>query len=308
MTKTASGSPFRALLTLVVGVSAVSLAAVFIRLAQEEGVPSLVIAGGRLLIATILLIPIIIRRADYRAQIRHISRKDLWLITIGGVFLSLHFATWISSLEYTSVLISSVLVTTSPIWVAILEVFGLKSRLSMGVTIGLGVAIIGGMLIATPSGGSTTPPTADNPLLGGVLALAGAWAVAVYLIIGRKMRGTLALTPYIFMVYGIGALTTILIIFVTGTPISRFSSAGYGWVVLLAVIPQLIGHTSLNYALAYLPATIVSLSTQTEPILSAIGAYFVFRESPSGTQAIGGVIILTGVIFATISNKRTDHP
>ncbi|MDX2078098.1 MAG: DMT family transporter [bacterium] len=306
MTKTTLGSSFRALLMLIVGVSAVSLAAVFIRLAQEENVPSLVIAGGRLLIATALLIPIIIRRADYRAQIRHISRRDLFLITIGGVFLSLHFATWISSLEYTSVLISGVLVTTTPIWVALLERFVLKSHLSAGVMIGLAVALVGGMIIATPSGGSITAPTADNPLLGGFLALAGAWAVAVYFIVGRKMRGGMSLTPYIFMVYGIGAVTTMLIILFTGTPVSGFSSAGYGWVVLVAVMPQLIGHSSLNYALAYLPATIVSLSTQTEPILSAIGAYLVFGELPSGIQAIGGAIILVGVVFATISNKRTD--
>ncbi|HRF95406.1 MAG TPA: DMT family transporter [Aggregatilineales bacterium] len=306
MTKTASGSSFRALVMLIIGVSALSMAAVFIRLAQEESIPSLVIAGGRLLIATTLLIPIIIRRADYRAQIRHISRRDLLLITIGGVFLSLHFATWISSLEYTSVLISGVLVTTTPIWVALLERFVLKSHLSAGVMIGLAVALVGGMIIATPSGGSITAPTANNPLLGGFLALAGAWAVAVYLIVGRKMRGGMSLTPYIFMVYGIGALTTMLIILFTGTPVSGFSSAGYGWVVLVAVMPQLIGHSSLNYALAYLPATIVSLSTQTEPILSAIGAYLVFGELPSSIQAIGGAIILVGVVFATISNKRTD--
>lgn len=306
MTQPAPRSSFRALIMLIIGVSALSLAAVFIRLAQEENVPSLVIAGGRLSIATLLLVPMMIRRADYRAQIRAISRRDLVFIVIGGVFLSLHFVTWISSLEYTSVLISGVLVTTTPIWVAILEVFVLKSKLSRGVILGLIVALIGGMIIATPSGGTITPPTADNPLLGGFLALAGAWAVAVYLIVGRKMRSGLSLTPYIFMVYGVGAITSIIIILITGTPFTGLSSAGYGWVVLVAVMPQLIGHSSLNYALAYLPATIVSLSTQTEPILSAIGAYLVFGELPSDIQAIGGGIILVGVVFATINNKKAS--
>lgn len=304
MTQTTPNSTIRALLMLVIGILAVSLAAVFIRLAQEEGVPSLVIAGGRLLVATVLLIPIIIQRADYRAQIQTLSRQDALLILISGVFLSLHFITWISSLEYTSVLISGVLVTTSPIWVAILEVVVLKSRLSWGVILGLGMALIGGIIIATPSGGTITPPTADNPFLGGILAVFGAMAVAVYLIIGRKMRGKIALTPYIFMVYGVGAITTIIVILITNTPFLGLSSAGYGWVILMAVMPQLIGHTSLNYALGYLPATIVSLSTQTEPIFSAIGAFLVFGELPSWAQGLGGAIVLIGVVSATISNAN----
>lgn len=306
MTPTPPNSTIRALMMLVIGILAVSLAAVFIRLAQEESVPSLVIAGGRLLFATVLLIPIIMQRADYRAQIRKISRNDAILIFISGIFLALHFITWISSLEYTSVLISGVLVTTSPIWVAILEVVVLKSRLSWGVILGLGMALIGGIIIATPSGGIITPPTADNPILGGLLALLGAMAVAVYLIIGRKMRGTIALTPYIFMVYGVGAMTTLLVILISNTPFLGLSSAGYGWVILVAVMPQLIGHTSLNYALAYLPATIVSLSTQTEPIFSALGAFLVFGELPSWTQGLGGAIILIGVVSATISNANNS--
>ena len=298
MTQTTPNSTIRALMMLVIGILAVSLAAVFIRLAQEENVPSLVIAGGRLLVATILLIPIIIQRADYRAQIQTVSRQDALLILLSGIFLSLHFVTWISSLEYTSVLISGVLVTTSPIWVV------LKSRLSWGVILGLGMALVGGIIIATPSGGTITPPTADNPFLGGILAVLGAMAVAVYLIIGRKMRGKIALTPYIFMVYGVGAITTMLVILITNTPFLGLSSAGYGWVILMAVMPQLIGHTSLNYALGYLPATIVSLSTQTEPIFSAIGAFLIFGELPSWAQGLGGAIVLIGVVSATISNAN----
>lgn len=305
MIQTTSRSPIRAMTMLFFGILAVSMAAVFIRLAQGEGVSSLVIAGGRLLIATVLIIPIIIQRADYRAQMRQLSGKDVMLIFISGIFLSLHFITWISSLEYTSVLISGVLVTTSPIWVAILEVFVLQSRLSRGVIIGLGVASVGGIIIAIPSGGTITPPTADNPILGGALATIGAMAVAVYLIIGRKMRGTIALTPYIFMVYGVGAITTLLVIFITNTPFIGLPPAGYGWVILVAVIPQLIGHTSLNYALAYLPATIVSLSTQTEPIFSAIGAFLIFGELPSWAQVTGGAVILIGVALATI--KDLNH-
>lgn len=288
MPKSSPTLSLRALFMLIIGVMAVSWAAIFIRLAQSEGVPSLVIAGGRLAIATLILAPMVLVRPTYRAQMRNITRIDALIILIGGIFLSLHFVLWVSSLEYTTVLISGVLVTTTPIWVALLELLVLKVRLSWGVIIGLVIALIGGILIATPSDGNPTVPTADNPLLGGLLALTGAWAVAVYFIVGKKMRAGVSLTPYIFMVYGIGALVTLAIILITNTPITGYSSAGYGWIILIAVMPQLIGHTSLNYALAFLPATIVSLSTQTEPILSAIAAYIIFRELPNQHKLSAG--------------------
>ncbi len=294
----------RAYLGLLVGVAAVSLGAIFIRLAQGEGLPSLTVAAGRLSIAALLLTLMVLRRPDYRAQVRRLERRDVLLILLGGFFLAAHFATWVTSLEYTTVLISVVLVTTTPIWVALLERVFLRTRLPAAVLLGLLIVLIGGTMIAVngDDGG-----VSSRPLLGGTLALLGAVAVAVYLVVGRKLRATLALTPYIWLVYGTGALFLLAGLLLTGTEVAGYSAAGYGWVVAVALMPQLIGHTFLNYALAYLPATYVSISTQLEPVLSTIVAYFVFAEMPGVWQVVGGAIIMTGVLVASVGQSRASR-
>lgn len=294
-------TPARAYIVLLMGVAAVSLGAIFIRLAQGEGLPSLVIATGRLSVAALLLTLEVLRRADYRAQVRGLSRGDVGLILVAGFFLAAHFATWITSLEYTTVLISVVLVTTTPIWVALLERVFLRGQLPPAVLVGLAIVLTGGAMIAL-NGGDGGP--ASDPLLGGALALLGAVAVAVYLVVGRKLRATLSLTPYICLVYGTGALALLAGVLLTGAEITGYSAAGYGWVVAVALVPQLIGHSALNYALAYLPATYVSISTQLEPVLSAIAAYFIFAEAPGFWQVAGGAVIMTGVLVASVGQSR----
>lgn len=293
----------RPYLVLAIGVFAVSQAAIIIRLAQDQDVPSLVIAAGRLLIASIILTPMVLRRSHYRQQMRQLQPSQLRLIFVSGVFLAAHFSLWVSSLEYTTVLISAVLVTTTPIWVAFLELFFLRANLSRMVLIGLVVALFGGVFIGLSDSGSDV---SSNPVLGAVLSVTGAIAVAVYMIIGRKLRPTLALAPYIWMVYGIAATAMLLVLLVTGTPVTGYEMAGYGWVLALALLPQLIGHTSLNYALGYLPATYISVATQSEPILSAIVAYFVFSELPGPLQIVGGVVIMVGVLVATLGQEKSS--
>ncbi|RMG72117.1 MAG: DMT family transporter [Chloroflexi bacterium] len=305
-----------AYISLVIGVSAVSLAAIFIRLAQAQSAPSILIAMGRLLIAASILTPVILRRADYLAQLRKMSWFELRLALISGFFLAIHFFSWVTSLEHTTVLISVVLVTTTSIWVAVLEVLFLRAYLSKQILLGLIIALIGGLVIglsgisADLSMNFRTPfhqiwvQQNQNQLLGAGLSILGAVAVAIYFVIGRKLRHTLSLTPYIWLVYSIAAFIMLCFVFLSDVSMIGYSLEGYLWILALGLIPQLIGHSSLNYALAYLPATYVSLSTQTEPILSAIVAYFVFREVPSVFQVIGGVIIMCGVVIATYRKQK----
>lgn len=305
-----------AYLILMVGISAVSLAAIFIRLAQQESAPSILIATGRLVVAALILTPAVFRRADYVEQIRKMSRFELRLAVISGFFLAFHFFSWVTSLEHTTVLISVVLVTTTSIWVALLEVFFLKARLSRQVIIGLVIALMGGLVIglsgisANALGYYRHPfdsiwlHTEQNQLWGAILSIIGAITVAVYLVIGRKLRGTLSLTPYIWLVYSIAAGVMLVIMLISGTSVLGYSPEVYLWILALGLIPQLIGHSSLNYALAYLPATYVSLSTQMEPLMSAFGAYLVFGEIPGTSQVVGGVIITCGVIIATLRKEK----
>jgi drug/metabolite transporter (DMT)-like permease len=293
-------TPSRVYAILAFGVLAASMAAIFIRFAQAEGLPSLLIAAGRLTLSALILTPFTLRQ--HRAEITRVSRIDLLMAGASGLLLAIHFATWIASLEYTSVLISVVFVATSPLWVALLEFVFLRVRIKQIVIIGLLVAVAGGVLIGIS--GDSRGEIGSNSILGGALALTGAVALAGYLVIGRRLRARLPLLPYIWLVYGCAALFLILMVIVSATPITGYPASGYFWIVLLALVPQLIGHTSFNYALRYVPATFVSISTQMEPIGSAIAAFVVLQETPTGGQILGSAAIIVGVALATLGQRK----
>lgn len=283
-----------------VGIVAVSLAAIFIRFAQAEGMSSLLIAAGRLTLSALILTPFALRR--HLPDLRAMRGADYLLAAASGLLLAVHFVTWIASLEYTSVLISVVFVSTSPLWVAMLEFIFLRSRLKPPVVFGLLVAVMGGALIG--AAGDATGGAGSDPALGAGLALLGAIAIAIYLVVGRKLRARLPLLPYIWLVYGCAALFTILMVMMSRTPIIGYSASSYSWIVLLALVPQLIGHTSFNYALRYLSATYISIAAQLEPIGSAFAAFLVFGEIPLPLQIAGSAAIIVGVALATFGQSR----
>ncbi len=300
-TLTETPIPLRAYGSIVIGILAVSLAAIFIRLAQMEGVPSLFIAAGRLTLASLILTPLAWRK--YLSEIRLLARPDLALAIVSGFFLALHFATWILSLEYTSVLVGVVLVSTGPLWIALLEAIFLKARPGTTILLGLFLAILGGILIGVTGVEDSTP--GQNPLLGGALAVSGAVAFAVYMVIGRKLRVELSLLPYIWLVYSCAAVILLLAVLVTGTLVVGHSSEGYLWVVALALVPQLIGHSSFNYAVKYLPATFIGIAGQLEPVASAFIAFLRFQEIPHPLQVVGSAVILIGVTLAGLAQARS---
>lgn len=306
---------------IIFAILAVSTASIFIRFAQREA-PSLVIAALRLTFASLILAPIAITR--HRDELRKLTRRDLLLGLLSGVFLAVHFATWISSLEYTSIASSVVLVSTGPLWVALLSPIFLKEPLTRPVLIGMLFALLGGTIIGLSdsceltlqlrlsgnsihSGTISCPPLSEfvqgKAFLGNFLALAGAWAVAGYLMIGRRLRSGMSLIPYIFVVYGIAAIVLLGIMFAAGQSPIGFSPMTYIWILLLALVPQLIGHSTYNWALRYLPAALVSITTLGEPIGSAVLAYFILSEAPTLLTIFGGILILAG-IYISSRNKR----
>lgn len=276
-----------------------ALAAVLIKLALREGVPALVVADARLLLATLVLTPITLRR--HSTALRSLDRGSIVLILVSGVFLAIHFGAWVSSLQYASVLVSGVLVTTSPIWVGLLEVFVLKARLNWAIVIGLFVTIIGSTLLAFPQADASPATAGVNELLGGGLALLGAITFSVYMIIGSKMRDRLPLLAYLWGVYGTAAVVLLIVALLSGASFTGHSAVSYLLLVLITIFPQLIGHSSLNYALAFLPATYISIATQLEPIGSAVVAYFILSETPTEVQIAGSGVVFTGVLLATLN-------
>jgi drug/metabolite transporter (DMT)-like permease len=141
---------------------------------------------------------------------------------------------------------------------------------------------------------------------GNFLALCGALAVSGYLIIGRKVRVKMSLIPYIFLVYGISAI--VLNVFMLAAKQSPFgySPSAYTWIFLLAVIPQLIGHSLFNWLLKYLSATMVAVTTLSEPIGSAVLAYIFLKEAPASAVVIGGAFILIGIYLTSRQNTKTE--
>jgi drug/metabolite transporter (DMT)-like permease len=290
---------------LGVAILAVSTASILIRLAQEDA-PSITIAALRLTIAVVLLAPVALTR--FRSELRALGRNEILLAAASGALLALHFATWITSLEYTTVASSVVLVSTGPLWVALLSALVLRERMKAAAMWGLALAVTGGIVIAggqacTWSSGlrcSHLSTTGDGRALwGDFLALAGAWSVSGYLVIGRHLRARLTLVPYIFLVYGFAAVGLLSAALAMGGLQFALSPATYGWIILLALVPQLIGHSTYNWALAYLPAAVVAVTTLGEPIGSAILAYVVLHEKPGAVVLVGALFILAGIYLST---------
>lgn len=300
---------------IVMAILAVSTASIFIRFAQKDGTPSLVIAALRLTFATLLIAPIALTK--YIDEIKRFTRADILLGAFSGLFLALHFLTWVTSLEYTSVASSVVFVSTGPLWVALLSPMLLKEHLAKTAVIGLVISILGGTIVGISdacvwNGWLSCPVLRDamqgRAIWGNFLALLGAWTVSGYLIIGRKFRTTrsVSLLPYIFMVYGMGAIILIIILLFSGTSPFGYATNSYGWIFLLAALPQLIGHSAFNWALKYMPAALVAVTTLGEPIGSAILAFFILHETPSFAVIVGGVFILSGIYLASLQTS-TKH-
>jgi len=292
------------------GILAVSTASIFIRFIQAEAVSSFVIAAWRLTLASLVLAPIAIIR--HRHELRTLGHRNIRLALLSGIFLAIHFATWISSLEFTSVASSVVFVSTSPLWVAMLAPLTIKEPISRAAMIGMGLALIGGFIVGLSDscslahGGITCPPFSrfveGDAFLGDILALTGAFAGAGYILIGRRLREKMSLIPYVFVVYGMAAVILMIFMVAAGERSFGHPPEVYIWLLLLALVPQLLGHSTFNWALRYLSAAYVSITLLGEPIGSAILAYFFLDEIPSGLMIFGAILILFGILVA--SNTR----
>jgi drug/metabolite transporter (DMT)-like permease len=307
-------TPRRSTLTFVLlaGILAVSTASIFIKFAQNEGAASIVIAAFRLTLATLGLAPLALTR--YRSQLRQLSAREWILALLSGTFLALHFAVWVTSLQYTSVASSVVLVSTTPLWVALLSPLVLRERVGAAAYVGLVLALVGGTVVGlsdacTWQAGSIACPAAaaffgGTAFLGDFLALAGAWMAAGYMLVGRKLRAKMDLIPYIFVVYGMSAILLVAFMFGLGESPLGFSPVTYLWLVLLALVPQLLGHSIFNWSLKYIPVSLVSITLLGEPVGSTILAYFILQQQPGWAKIGGAVLILVGIWLAARSGSE----
>jgi drug/metabolite transporter (DMT)-like permease len=281
-------SPF---VGLIVGLVTVSTASTLIRLAQTAGVDPLAVAAWRLTLATLILAPPTLL-TRWR-ELGSLGRQELLAMLGSGLLLAIHFAAWISSLALTSVAASVLLVSTNPLFVGLVSHLVLKERLTRRMVLGMLIAASGAVIIGLgdASGG-------QGELRGDLLALVGAISGAGYYMIGRQLRRRLSLLGYVFPVYGTAAVVLMAVAGLARVPMVGYEPRTWLWLLLLAVLPQIMGHSSLNWALAHLSATYVTLATLAEPLGSALLAWVFLREPLTGAAIAGGALVLLGVAVA----------
>lgn len=282
-------------LVLAVGLLAVSHGAIFVRLADA---PALVTAAWRLTFSLAVLLPLAAIFA--RRELLTLSRRDWGLAAGAGFFLALHFATWIASLDYTSVANSVVLVNTIPLWVGLFSPLVTGERLTRPLLVGIGFSLLGILIIGFEgfSGPSQT-------LRGDGLALLGGLCAAFYIMLGRNLRRKLSLLAYVSLCYGGAAALIWAAVLLLKLPFSGYPPGTWLAFGGLAVVSQLIGHTSYNWALKYVSAPLIAISLLGEPVIGTLLAWLLFAEGLTIYKVSGGLLILSGIYFAATGGRRS---
>lgn len=271
-------------MVLVLGLLAISFGSILIRFSQEA--PPLVIAFYRMFWSLVILVPFCLTGRD-RISLFHFEPRRI----LAGTALALHFAFWISSLSYTSVAISVLLVNTSPVLVAILSYLVFSERLSGYGIFGIILTISGSTLLVWEDLLRMGNPT------GAVLALLGALMLGVYLVAGKKIRQTESLLQYVFPTYFIAALALGALALIHGNSFIGYSGKTHLFMILLGLVPQVMGHTSYNWAIRYTPATLIAVIVVSEPFLASIWAWWLLGEKITAAIVTGGILVAAGIIL-----------
>ncbi len=283
-------------LILIIGLIAASFASILIKLCDA---PAMVIASYRLSLSSIFFITV----AGFKKgnPIGVFSRHDFLYASFSGIFLCLHFATWITSLKYTTVANSVVLVSTAPIFVALGSFVFLKEKIARITIVGIFITISGSVIISFVNLG-----VGENTIIGNALAMTGAVGYAGYILLGRNLRSRMDTLNYVLVVYVTSAILLVLITAFLDLSFFGYNLKIYSLLILIAFVPQVIGHTSFNWALKFISATLVAVVTLGEPIGAIILAFFILGEKLTAIQAIGGIFILIGIMLA-IRGESKKH-
>jgi drug/metabolite transporter (DMT)-like permease len=283
-------------LVMIGALACLTSSPVIVRYAQAEAVPSVMIAGSRMVFASILVTPFVWH--GYRAEVTAISRQNAILLVGAGIWMALNGMLVISSLEHIPILANQMLASTAPIWAALVETTWLKARFHGLLWAGVALVIVGSLIISGPMG-------VDQALspLGIGLALASAVCAALYAVLGRRVRPSISLVPYMWIVYGVGGIFSVGYMLMSGINLWGYSPAGLGWIAASTLIVQLLGFSGMAFALAHLPATLIVLLTRSVAVTSAILAFFLFLEVPSRWQIVGSIILFLGIVSAVVGQE-----
>ena len=278
---------------LIIGIFAISTSAILIRWSSSD---PLVIGSYRQTFATFLFLPFLLK--DKFQEILNLSSREIFELLIIGILLGAHFGFWISSVKATSVAASVLLGTCHIVYVSIIGwvVFGekLNSRGIIGTVIALAGIIIlfWGDLVEDPGN-----------FRGNFLAFISGILAGLYYLGGRKHRKNISLPTYAFIVYFSSAVVMWFVVLTQGLEYRSIPNSEFQLFFLMALVPTLLGHTMQNWALAFLPAYVISITLLAEPIGSGLLAWYIFSEVPSLGVLVGGLIVLVGVYSVSLSEQ-----
>ncbi|MHA6261259.1 DMT family transporter [Sporosarcina sp. CAU 1771] len=279
---------------IMIGVISVALSAIFVKLTTADAG---VVAFYRMLFSVLLMLPLFLLK--YRREVFLLGKKDWIFSTIAGVFLAFHFILWFESLNYTSVASSTVLVTLQPIFAFAGTYFFFKERLSFKIILSALIAIIGSVIISW--GDFKLSGTA---FFGDMLALIACALITVYLLFGQDVRKRLSLITYTFIVYSISTITLFFYVLINNESFGPHPNSDWFWFVMLALIPNLLGHTLFNWSLKWVSTNVISIAILFEPVGASILAFYIFQETLTASQLTGGLIVITGILLFVIDIKK----
>jgi len=285
--------PYVALFTSIV---AVSFAAILIISCDA---PPLTISFYRLFFTTLIILPFVLFQKKTRLEIVKLPRSTIFMMIIIGIILATHFALWITSLTKTSVASSVILVTAHPILVGPASYYFLKEKLSKINAIGISISVAGVITLVYGNYGFSFMGL--DTLEGNILAMLGGVAAGLYILGGRKLRKDISVLTYALIVYSVGTITLFFICLLFNSPVNNLSIKDYQIIFLMAIVAGIFGHTTYNWSLKYIKASIASVALLGEPIGSTILAYAIpsINQEPSVYTILGGTIILLGIYLTS---------
>lgn len=282
---------------IMIGVISVALSAIFVKLTTADAG---VVAFYRMLFSILLMLPIFLLK--YRREVFLLGKKDWIFSAIAGVFLAFHFILWFESLNYTSVASSTVLVTLQPIFAFVGTYFFFKERLSLKIILSAVIAIVGSVIISW--GDFKLSGTA---FFGDMLALAACALITIYLLFGQDVRKRLSLITYTFIVYSISTITLFFYVLLKNESFGPYPESDWFWFVMLALIPNLLGHTLFNWSLKWVSTNVISIAILFEPVGASILAFYVFHENLTTSQITGGLIVIAGILLFVVDENKVKE-
>lgn len=279
---------------IFIGVISVSLSAIFVKLANAEAG---VIAFYRMLFSVLIMAPLFFWK--YTNEVKQLRRRDWLFSSVAGIFLAFHFILWFESLNYTSVASSTVLVTLQPLFAFVGTYFFFKESITLKTILAGVIAIVGSILISW--GDFKLSGTA---FYGDMLALIACALVTAYFLFGQDVRKRLSLVTYTMLVYAVSTITLFMYVLIKGESFGPYPTMDWIWFILLAIVPNLLGHTLFNWSIKYVSTNVVSIAILFEPIGAAILALFIFKEYLIATQIIGGLIVIVGILLFVVDEKK----